>query len=155
MRVLASRARSPLDWLVGASSSAAQPLVNGKRWLVLFTDNSMLGPVPGEVHVEGCNSADTDRTHLLPHLQWKLQEMMSRVRPADLSVAEISALLDILAPAHCRVIGGPDSRPRLRLLGDCGDQPAPKLVYRESIEPPLKSPVNIVRTPAPISSPDG
>ena len=54
---------------------------------------------------------------LLPHLRWELEQVMSRVRPDDLSAAEITALLAILTPAHCRVIGGPASRPGLRVAG--------------------------------------
>lgn len=52
-----------------------------------------------------------DRKRLSHHLRWELQQMMSRVRPDDLSVAEIVALLDILKPANSRVIGGPACRP--------------------------------------------
>lgn len=42
---------------------------------------------------------------LLPHLRWELEQVMSRVRPDDLSSQEITALLEILTPAHSRVIG--------------------------------------------------
>src|ERR1700681_2732127 len=62
-----------------------------------------------------------------PHLRWELQQVMSRVRPEDLSAAEIAALLAILMPAHSRVIGGPTGRPGLRVLGVSGKHPAPKL----------------------------
>jgi hypothetical protein len=41
---------------------------------------------------------------LLPHLRWELQQVMSRVRPDDLSTSEITRLLAILAPAHSRLI---------------------------------------------------
>jgi hypothetical protein len=54
---------------------------------------------------------EPDAGSLLPHLRWELEQVMSRVRPADLSGAEIAALLAVLAPAHCRVIGGPAGRP--------------------------------------------
>lgn len=64
---------------------------------------------------------------LLPHLRWELEQVMSRVRPADLSAAEVAALLAILAPAHSRVIGSPAGRPGLHLVGVRGEQPAPKL----------------------------
>jgi hypothetical protein len=43
--------------------------------------------------------------HLLPHLRWELEQVMSRVRPQDLSTTEITALLATLTPAHARVIG--------------------------------------------------
>lgn len=66
-----------------------------------------------------------DPQNLLPHLQWQLHQVMSRVRPVDLSAAEIAALLDILGPAHSRVIGGPTARPPLRVLGRSGENAAP------------------------------
>lgn len=58
-----------------------------------------------------------ERARVVPHLRWELEQVMSRVRPEDLSTAEITALLAILAPAHSRVIGGPASRPGLRIAG--------------------------------------
>lgn len=70
--------------------------------------------------------AHQDRS--VPHLRQELQQVMSRVRPDDLSAAEIVALLAILSPADRRVVGGPTSRPRLRILGTRGEHPAPKLV---------------------------
>jgi hypothetical protein len=51
------------------------------------------------------------RTRVLPHLRWELKQVMSRVRPEDLSANEIADLLAVLTPAHCRVIGGPPGRP--------------------------------------------
>ena len=60
-----------------------------------------------------------------PHLRWELQQVMSRVRPEDLSAAEISGLLAILVPAHSRIIGGPTGRPMLRALGIPGEDAAP------------------------------
>jgi hypothetical protein len=74
---------------------------------------------------------------LLPHLRWELHQMMSRVRPEDLSAVEIAALLAILTSAHSRVIGGPASRPRLRVVGVRGEHPAPNLATanRSSIAP--------------------
>lgn len=64
--------------------------------------------------------AKPGRTTFLPHLRWELQQVMSRVRPEDLSANEIAALLAILTPAHCRVIGGPAGGPVLSGLGVCG-----------------------------------
>jgi hypothetical protein len=58
-----------------------------------------------------------DFANTSPHLRWELQEVMSRVRPDDLSTAEISSLLAILVPAHSRVIGRPTGPPPLRILG--------------------------------------
>ena len=68
------------------------------------------------------DSADTG-----PHLRWELQQVMSRVRPEDLSATEISGLLAILIPAHSRVIGRPAGRPGLRVLGVAGDDAAAQL----------------------------
>jgi hypothetical protein len=62
------------------------------------------------------------------HLRWELQQVMSRVRPDDLSTTEITGLLDILRPADCRVIGRPAGRPGLRILGVRAEHPAPELV---------------------------
>lgn len=67
------------------------------------------------------------RTVFLPHLRWELRQVMSRVRPEDLSAKEIAALLAILTPAHCRVIGGPASRPMRPGLSVGGHYPTPDL----------------------------
>jgi hypothetical protein len=61
------------------------------------------------------------------HLRWELVQVMSRVRPEDLSAVEISALLAILAPADTRVIGGPADRPKMPILGVRGKHPASNL----------------------------
>lgn len=63
----------------------------------------------------------------LPHLRWELEQVMARVRPADLSAAEIASLLDVLRLAHSRVIGGPASRPALRVIDADSEYPAPHL----------------------------
>lgn len=62
-------------------------------------------------------STKTGRARFLPHLRWELKQVMSRVRPEDLSANEIAELLDVLTPAHCRVIGGPPGRPGLAVPG--------------------------------------
>jgi len=62
-----------------------------------------------------------------PHLRLELRQLMSGLRPDDLSAAEISGLLAILIPAHARVIGGPAGRPGLRVLRTPGEDAAPKL----------------------------
>ena len=51
-----------------------------------------------------------DRSCVLPHLRWELEQVMSRVQPQDLSAAEVASLLAILRPAHSRVIGRPTGR---------------------------------------------
>jgi hypothetical protein len=72
--------------------------------------------------------ATPDANSLLPHLRWELEQVMTRVRPADLSGVEIAALLAVLAPAHCRVIGGPAARPSLPGFGVRSLHAAPELV---------------------------
>jgi hypothetical protein len=74
-------------------------------------------------HIAG----DYDSVQTGPHLRWELQQVMARVRPDDLSAAEISSLLAILIPAHSRVIGGPAGRPALRILDVRGEHPAANL----------------------------
>lgn len=73
------------------------------------------------------DSVETDVDCLPPHLRLDLLQVMSQVRPEDLSAAEIAALLAILGPALTRVIGGPASRPRLHVLGGRREHPAPDL----------------------------
>ena len=75
----------------------------------------------GEDATTGDAGAPVKDFPLLPHLRWELEQVMTRVCPQDLSTAEIAALLAILRPAHSRVIGGPASRPGLRVLGVDGD----------------------------------
>ncbi|MDT5335983.1 MAG: hypothetical protein QOD90_1488 [Mycobacterium sp.] len=49
------------------------------------------------------------------HLRWELAQLMSRVRPDDLSAVEITALLLVLRPADSRVVGRPTTRPKVHL----------------------------------------
>jgi hypothetical protein len=71
--------------------------------------------------------AEFDFAKTGPHLRWELQQVMSRVRPEDLSAAEVSGLLAILVPAHSRVIGGPAGRPGLLILRAAGEHSAAEL----------------------------
>jgi hypothetical protein len=72
--------------------------------------------------------AETDRARTESRLRWELKQVMSRVRPENLSSPEMSALLVILRKAHARVVGRPALRPGLRLLrGGRNEDPAPKL----------------------------
>jgi hypothetical protein len=66
----------------------------------------------------------TDWNGVLPHLRWELEQVMLRVRPRDLSAAEIAGLLAILRPAHSRVIGGPAGRPGLVVRGASAVSPS-------------------------------
>jgi hypothetical protein len=50
-------------------------------------------------------TADRGGSIVMPHLRWELEQVMTRVRPEDLSGVEIAALLVIPRPAHSRVIG--------------------------------------------------
>lgn len=67
---------------------------------------------------------------VLPHLRWELKQVMSRVRPEDLSAGEIAELLAVLTPAHCRVIGGPPGRPGLPVFGDGSQKASPEFVQQ-------------------------
>ena len=53
----------------------------------------------------------TGRNGVLPHLRWELEQVLSQVRPQDLSAAEVAGLLGILTSAHSRIIGGPTGWP--------------------------------------------
>lgn len=62
-----------------------------------------------------------DEEEMLAHTRWQLNEMMTRVKPADLTPAEIVALLAVLMKPHARVLalsGGPPLRPLLHIVGD-------------------------------------
>jgi hypothetical protein len=74
-----------------------------------------------------CSFVEAGADAVLPHLRWELEQVMSRVRPEDLSAAEVAALLAILMPAHSRVIGGPSGRPRLRVVAGRGKDSTPQL----------------------------
>ena len=64
---------------------------------------------------------------LSSHLRSELQHVMSRVRPEDLTAAEIVALLDILIAADTRVVDGPACGPGSRVRGVCREHPASDL----------------------------
>ncbi len=81
----------------------------------------------GDRIAAGLDIAKTGPNGLSPLLRCELLQVMSRVRPEDLSAVEIAALLAVLAPANSRVIGGPAGRPRLRVHGTRGEHPAPDL----------------------------
>lgn len=85
--------------------------------------SSIRDRVPAEV----LGLAKADRDQSVSRLRWELQQVMSRVRPEDLSSSELSALLLTLRRAHTRVIGRPAIRPVLRLLGSRSEEPTPKL----------------------------
>jgi hypothetical protein len=77
------------------------------------TDSSKVGDHIVGPHEHVLNRRNTET----PHLRWELEQVMLRVRPQDLSAAEIAGLLAILRPAHSRVIGGPAGRPGLVVRG--------------------------------------
>ena len=67
------------------------------------------------------------RNCVLPHLRWELQQVLSRVRPQDLSAAEVAGLLGILESAHSRIVGGPTNRPGPGVRGVGGEDSASQL----------------------------
>ncbi len=73
----------------------------------------------------GVDYLPTELDHRSSSLRDELQQVMSRVRPDDLSTNEVAALLDVLRPANGRVVGGPANRPALRLLGIGREHPTP------------------------------
>jgi hypothetical protein len=82
---------------------------------------------PKLVHLGKLVTSADELTKTGPHLRLELRQLMSGLRPDDLSAAEISDLLAILAPAHARVIGRPAGGPGLRALRTRTDHAAPKL----------------------------
>jgi hypothetical protein len=58
--------------------------------------------------------AAPDSMEIDPRLRRELQQVLSRVRPDDLSVVELSAILDILISADRRVFGLPVSSVSLK-----------------------------------------
>lgn len=66
------------------------------------------------------NCPPANEVDMLPHLRWQLGEIMSRVKPSDLSAAEIKAMLAVLDPANSGglFVVGPPGRPLLRAVGD-------------------------------------
>jgi len=64
-------------------------------------------------HIAGAlEDMTAGRNFMSSHLRWELVQLMSRVRPEDLSAVEITALLVILRPADSRIFG----RPKVRVL---------------------------------------
>jgi hypothetical protein len=95
----------------------------------------MLKPDDGLVLEAECSESDVESDAVagsvslvaLANLVWELRDVMSRVRPEDLSAAEVAALLGILTPAQSRVIGRPAAGPRLRIVRYRCDHSAPDL----------------------------
>jgi hypothetical protein len=59
----------------------------------------------------GLKDVATDGILLSSHLRWELQQVLSRVRPEDLSTGEIAALLVVLTPVDFRAVGVRGGRP--------------------------------------------
>lgn len=96
-------------WTVAAAAAVS---------VVFLIHRSVQARPQGELVGEVVELRQHDRpVSLSPHLRWELEQVMARVRPADLSVVEIAALLAVLVPAHSRVIGGPADRPELMSVG--------------------------------------
>lgn len=88
---------------------------------------------------------------LSPHVRWELEQVMSRVRPVDLSVVEVAGLLAILAPVHSRVIGGPTSRPGSRRSIEAPGERAESHPTANRLTP---SPVSVASSTTPTSLQD-
>ena len=109
--------RRPYTSPLGTSATRAGPIP-----AVLTMDLREQGISKVGDHINAHPNTTRSEHH---HVRWELEQVMTRVRPEDLSATEIAALLAILRPAHARVVGGPASRPGLRILRS--KYPAPKL----------------------------
>jgi hypothetical protein len=59
----------------------------------------------------------TGRRKIRAHLVWEARQMVNHVKPADLTTAELAALVAVLHAAHARVITPPTGdRPILRII---------------------------------------
>lgn len=72
---------------------------------------------------------ESSQPKMRPHLQWEAGQMVSHLKPDDLTTLELAALIAVLHTPHARVLGGPSgTRPTLTLIP--GEAP-PQL--RESV----------------------
>ncbi len=59
----------------------------------------------------------TTTTQSRAHLEWELRQMLSHVQPKDLETSEMLAMVEILRPAHARVLEIPTGHtPVLRIV---------------------------------------
>jgi hypothetical protein len=57
-------------------------------------------------------SPDTDE-YLRPHLMWVIEQIVSTIRPAELTSAELSGLCAVLVPIHGRLLLLRDAKSQL------------------------------------------
>jgi hypothetical protein len=104
-----------LEWIVtapGIRRGATLQKVRGRH----VSDTRL--PSAGKLVAGGLDDMTAGRNFMSSHLRGELVQVMSRVRPEDLSAVEITALLVILRPADSRVLGLPAGRPQVRVLRD-------------------------------------
>lgn len=108
---------------MGATSCLASSLRVGVRsrevlWALEDLQHRLIAPqrMNPALITDAKRLPSVDDKRLSPHLRWELEEVMSRVRPDDLSIVEVAGLLAILVPAHSRVIGRPAGRPTLPVI---------------------------------------
>lgn len=59
----------------------------------------------------------TTTTTTRAHLEWEVNEMVSRLTSRDLTDSELAAMAEALRPAHARIVEGPTGgKPTLRLV---------------------------------------
>src|SRR6185436_663185 len=95
------RAKTMLDRAAGRSGCSPRGLLKLSKGPATVSCDNLNEPM---VAAPDALTADL-------HLRWELQQVLSRVRPADLSTTEISSLLDVLIPAHSRILGERSSEP--------------------------------------------
>lgn len=79
--------------------------------------------------VKALDLGEMNQPHIRAHLKWEAGQMVSHLKPDDLTDIELSALIAVLHAAHARILAGPTAgRPTLTLIPS---QSAPQL--RESV----------------------
>jgi hypothetical protein len=86
--------------------------------------NEIITRVSGALEV-----GDSCQHHVRPHLVWEAGQMVTHLKPNDLTTLELAGLIAVLHAAHARVLAGPTStRPTLTIVPG---ETAPQL--RESV----------------------
>lgn len=72
--------------------------------------------------VKALDIGEMNQPHIRAHLKWEAGQMITHLKPDDLTDLELSALIAVLHAAHARILGGPsDSRPTFTLIP--GEEP--------------------------------
>lgn len=80
--------------------------------------NEIITRVTGALDV-----GESSQPKMRPHLKWAAGQMVTHLKPDDLTTLELAGLIAVLHAAHARVLDGPSStRPTLAIVP--GEQPA-------------------------------